>query len=81
MDLLIRVIGKMIKLMVQVNLHIQTVQRIMAVGLMIKLMDMVFSCIQKSIDMRASGKTTYNMVKEKKYGLMAQFLKVGSFWE
>ena len=77
MDLLIRVIGEMIKLMVLVNLLIQMEQHIMVVGLMIKLMVMEFLFIQNNIDMRVSGKMTYNMVKEKKFGQMAQYLKDG----
>ena len=54
-------------------------QHIMVVGLMIKLMVMEFLFIQNNIDMRVSGKMTYNMVKEKKFGQMAQYLKDGLF--
>ena len=65
--------------MVQANLLIQMEQHIMEVGLMIKLMVMEFLFIQNNIDMRVSGKMTYNMVKEKKFGQMAQYLKDGLF--
>ena len=44
-------------------------------GLMIKPMVMVFTFMSTVQDMKDIGKMIYNMVKEKKLGLMVHFMK------
>jgi len=42
---------------------------------MIKLMDMEFTFIKMALNTRATGKTIFSMVTEKKYGQIAQNMK------
>ena len=65
MDHLIKVIGFMIWLMVQVNLYIQMVLLIMELGLETKHQDMEFLFILSNRDMKVSGKMIYSMGMEK----------------
>lgn len=49
------------------------------IGLMIKQMAMVFTFTSMEQGMRANGKMICNMAKEKKLGLMAQFMRVSTW--